>query len=107
MSLDVMLTKVMPTEVYSSSITHNLGSMAREAGIYQLLWRPEEIGITRANQMIEPLAAGLKLMVSDPERFKKFNAPNGWGMYEHFIPWIQKYLCACIEHPDADVSVSR
>ena len=34
MSLDVTLTAVRPTEVYSANITHNLW-MAEEAGIYQ------------------------------------------------------------------------
>jgi len=107
MSLDVHLTKVMPTEVYWANITHNLGQMAEEAGIYKALWRPDEIGITHAAQLIEPLRAGLSLLKSDPARFEKFNAPNGWGMYEHFIPFIEKYLEACQANPDAEVSVSR
>ena len=41
--------------VYSANITHNLTKMADEAGIYECLWRPEEIGITKAGQLIEPL----------------------------------------------------
>lgn len=94
-------------EVYSANITHNLGGMAREAGIYQHLWRPEEIGVTKAKQLIEPLAQGLTLLKSDPERFKKHNPPNGWGSYDRFIPWIEEYLAACIMNPDADVEVSR
>lgn len=107
MSLDVSLTRVQPTEVYSSNITHNLSRMANEAGIYQALWRSEEIGITKASQLIQPLEQGLSLMKSDPLRFEKFNAPNGWGMYKHFLPWVEEYLAACKENPDADVSVSR
>ena len=35
-------------EVYSANITHNLGGMADEAGIYEALWRPEEVGIAKA-----------------------------------------------------------
>jgi hypothetical protein len=31
--------KVMPTEVFSSNITHNLNKMATEAGIYKHLLR--------------------------------------------------------------------
>lgn len=107
MSLDVHLTKVMPTDVYWSNITHNLGEMAEEAGIYNALWRPDEIGITQAAQLIEPLQAGLSLLKSDPVRFKKFNASNGWGTYEHFVPFVEKYLEACQDNPDAEVSVSR
>jgi hypothetical protein len=92
---------------YDANITHNLGAMAKAAGIYEACWRPEEIGITHARQLIEPLRKGLQLLQSDPARFEKFNAPNGWGMYEHFVPWVSQYLSACEEYPDAKVSVSR
>lgn len=92
---------------YSSNITHNLGRMANEAGIYEHLWRPEEIGITKARQLIEPLREGLRLLQSDRTRFEAFNASNGWGLYEHFVPWVASYLAACEENPDADVHVSR
>jgi hypothetical protein len=107
MSLDVYLTAVRPTEVYSRNITHNLNKMAMEAGIYEALWRPEEIGIVRADQLIEPLTVGLEKLKADPEHYQKFNAPNGWGMYEHFVPFVEDYLQACKENPDAEVNVSR
>jgi hypothetical protein len=93
--------------VFDANITHNLGEMAEEAGIYQHLWRPDEIGITKASQLIEPLRAGLALMRSDPARFKKHDASNGWGTYTNFVPWIAKYLAACEKYPNAEVSVSR
>lgn len=92
---------------YDANITHNLGAMAREAGIYQHCWRPDEIGVTKANQLIEPLSAGLALLQSDRKRFEAFNATNGWGKYEHFVPFVSQYLSACMEYPDADVRVSR
>jgi len=107
MSLDVHLIKVQPCEVYRSNITHNLNEMATEANIYMELWRPEEIGITKAHQLIEPLTKGLLLLKSDRARFEKFNAVNGWGTYIHFVPFVEQYLKACIEYPDADVQVGR
>jgi len=115
MSLDVYLSIDVDTwgpepytvRLFRANITHNLGAMAREAGIYQHLWRPEELGITTAGQLIEPLRDGLAMMKSDPARFEKHNASNGWGLYIHFVPWIEKYLEACIAHPRATVSVSR
>lgn len=107
MSLDVYLTAMRPVDVYEANITHNLDDMAEEAGIYKHLWRPEELGITKACELIQPLRDGLALMVSDPPRFQKHNAPNGWGLYEHFVPFVRKYLAACEEYPDATVRVSR
>lgn len=94
-------------DLYSSNITHNLGRMAEEAGIYKHLWRPEEIGIVKASQLIAPLREGLELLRSDPKRFEAFNASNGWGMYKHFVPFVSKYLQACEDYPDAEVTVSR
>lgn len=81
--------------------------MAMEAGIYEAVWRPEEIGITKAAQLIEPLRAGIALMKSDRPRFEKKNAENGWGTYEQFLPWLEDYLSACEANPDGDISVSR
>lgn len=107
MSLDVYLTRLMPTTVYQANITHNLGKMAAEAGIYQHLWRPDEIGVTKAEQLIEPLTRGLELLKSDPVRFEAFNSPNGWGTYQHFVPFVERYLEACKENPGAEVRACR
>lgn len=103
----VVTSQEETNEVYSSNVTHNLNSMAEEAGIYKHLWRPDEIGITKAGQLIEPLRAGLTLLKSDPPRFEKHNPLNGWGSYQAFVPWVENYLRACEENPDADIHVSR
>lgn len=92
---------------YEANITHNLNTMAREAGIYMHLWRPDEIDVTKAAQLIEPLRVGLALLKSDPPRFKAFDAPNGWGRYENLVAFVDKYLAACEASPDATVSVWR
>ena len=107
MSLDVYLTAVRPTEVYSANITHNLNKMAEAAGIYEALWRPEEIGITQAGQLIEPLSIGLEKLKADPMYYSQFNAVNEWGTYENFVPFVEKYLEACRANPDAEVTVWR
>ena len=94
-------------EYYSRNITHNLNSMAGEAGIYEVLWRPDEIGITKAAQLIEPLKDGLANLESDPERFKKLNPSNGWGSYEGLVSFVRDYLRACEQTPDAEVYACR
>jgi hypothetical protein len=94
-------------EIYNANITHNLNKMADAAGIYKHLWRPDEIGITKASQLIEPLRIGLALLRSDPERFRKLNPENGWGNYEGLIRFVENYLQVCEQYPEADVSVSR
>ena len=116
MSLDVYLEVEAPRpdgkdpdriEVFSYNITHNLGKMAKEAGIYQCLWRPAELRITLAHSLIAPLAEGLELLQSDENRFREFDASNGWGTYPHLVLFVRKYLEACRRWPHARVSASR
>jgi hypothetical protein len=114
-------------EVYGANITHNLGKMAGEAGIYEALWRPyqlkegynipeddydaeyefEEANPVRAHEIIEIIEKGLADMKARPKHYEKFNSPNGWGMYEHFVPFIEKYLAALKEFPETQVVCDR
>ena len=94
-------------EVYSRNITHNLNAMAEAAGIYEPLWRPDEIGITQAKQLIEPLVAGLEQLRAEPEKFKVHNPSNGWGSYDGLVAFVADYLEACRMYPDASVRVWR
>lgn len=101
------LNVYLETENYGANITHNLGKMADAAGIYEHLWRPDELGIYTASELIKPLTVGLEKLKANPAKYERFNAPNGWGMYEHFVPFVEKYLRACIEFPDARVRTCR
>lgn len=107
MSLDISLRKMQMVDVHSQNITHNLTGMAAAAGIYEALWRPDEVGIRLARDLIEPLESGLAKLKADPAHFKTMNPENGWGSYEAFIPWIETLLAACREHPDAEVKAWR
>lgn len=115
MSLDVCLSYLRAEddegegrrEVFSANITHNLTKMAGEAGLYQVCWRPEELGFTKASQLIAPLTLGLEVLRARPAWFRQFDSPNGWGLYKNFLPWVEKYLHACCNSPDADVHVCR
>ena len=115
MSLDLDLVIEVDTggpekkviQLYDTNITHNLGVMASQAGIYDLLWRPEEIGIEKAEGVIEGLTEGLNLLKKYPDFFSQFDAENGWGTYKDFVPFVEQYLKACIENPKATIRASR
>lgn len=95
------------TEVFYANITNNLTRMADAAGIYHVLWYPEKVGATKAHQLIEPLTEGLARLKADPDEFKKYNPKNGWGNYEGLVDFVERYLAACIENPEADIGISR
>lgn len=103
MSLDISLHMVQETCVFDINITHNLGRMANEAGLYRALWAPEEINATKAKEVLPFLEAGLKRLKEDPEHFKKFNPENGWGDYEGLIEVVEAYLKACKGNPNARI----
>lgn len=94
--------------VFEANYTHNCGKMAKEAGIYEYVWRPEECAdVKTAGDIIELLRRGIKLMEDEPKRFIALNPENGWGSYETFLPWLREYLAACIENPKATIYASR
>jgi hypothetical protein len=93
--------------VFEYNITHNLNKMANEAGLYEALWRPDEIGAINASQLIEVLQAGLERLRSNPECYRQFNPSNGWGDYEGLVDCVKSYLTACRKYPDAKIRVSR
>ena len=106
MGLDISLEVVQPCDVFSANITHNLGKMAGVLGIYEALWHPVDSGITHAKQLIKPLDDAITEMRLHPARFKRLDSSNGWGTYDHFLPWLVRLLEACREHPDATIRVS-
>jgi len=94
-------------QVFEANITHNLGKMAMEAGIYYALWRPEERCYDRAGDILEVVRAGLADLKARPAHFVQFDSPNGWGTYNNFVPWVERYLEMCEKNPKATISVSR
>jgi hypothetical protein len=102
-------------EVYTGNITHNLARMARKVPImghtlHTYLWRPDEINVTKAEQLITPLRLGLLRLVrleGSREHYEQYNPENGWGNYNGLVRFTEEYLAACEMWPDAKVSVWR
>lgn len=94
-------------QVFDYNITHNLGSMADAAGIYQALWRPDEIPTSRAGDLIELLSSGLQRLEALPTAYKQLNPSNQWGNYDELVNFVKFYLEACTKYPEAEIWVSR
>jgi hypothetical protein len=119
LSIDLYVTTITPplyedgdeiieqANVYDANITHNLAAMAQAAGIYKCLWRAEENGIKVASDLIAPLRFGLDYLCANATECKKHNAPNGWGTYNEFLPWVAHLLTACERYPEATLHFSR
>lgn len=94
-------------EVFTANITHNLGRMASECGLYEPLWEAEDKRLTTAAQLVTPIRDGLALLTSDRARFEAFNPENGWGDYDGLVRFAENYLAACEQWPEAEVRVWR
>lgn len=105
--VEPVVVEVHCDEAYNANITHNLGKMAEASGIYMHLWRPEEIGVERANDLVDPLSAGLERLKADPDAFRAHNPPNGWGNYEGLVRFVTDYLAACRANPNCVVGACR
>ena len=103
MSLDICLIENDQT-VFDANITHNLTKMAFEADIYDTLWYS---GGKKAIEIVGQLYKGLERLKTNPEYYKKFDSPNGWGVYDNFVPFVEKVMNACLNHPFAEIEVSR
>jgi len=88
------------------NITHNLNKMADAVGLYEVLWKPDEIGITTASQMIPFLEKGIKKLRENPEKYKTFNAPNGYGNYEDFVRFCDSVLHWCNKYPNSVIEAN-
>lgn len=106
MSLDLYLYDG-DTMVYEGNITHNLGRMAAEAGLYGVLWEPEKNGVQRASDMLLLLEMGLDRLEAMPDRLREMNPSNGWGSYEGLVRFVREVRQAVLEYPDATVFASR
>jgi len=110
MSLDVYLTNPSCSKCghspdgYNDNITHNLTGMAGAAGIYEALWHPDRLDITSAKQLIPLLEEGLRWLRKFPTEAASYDAENGWGSSLDFIPFVERYVRACRENPEATVS---
>lgn len=113
MSLHVDLTVTKPVSIYENNITHNLTKMADSVllsngkSLYEILWRPEENGYTKACDILLLLHEGMIELTSFPERYKPYNPENGWGSYDNLVEFVSSYYIACLKNPEAELGVSR
>jgi len=83
--------------VYERRIMIESKTIAALAEIYDHLFCPEKLKISKASQLIKPLTLGLFKIKSDPDYYGAF-----YG-YEDFLSFLEEYLNACIKYPDATI----
>lgn len=93
--------------LFDYNITHNLQTMAEAAGLYEALWRPEDIGAKTAIDLVEALKIGLNNLQMNYSKLSLLNPSNRWGNIDGLVQFVMKYLDACEQNPDAIIVISR
>lgn len=107
MSLDIYIEYETPggtVTVWDENITHNLTTMSFEAGLYDAIYHPENLsGFPLAKHILPYLEGGLKSLLADPDYFKRYDSPNGWGTYGNLLAMVEKYITACKQYPHGTI----
>lgn len=94
-------------EIFDMNITHNLNKMADAAGIYEALWRPEEIFCDTTKQILPILKEGYSKLLADPDFYKQFEPENKWGTYDGLVKKVKEVIIACEQYPSAKIRTDR
>jgi len=87
---------------WDCNITYNLGKMLRAAGFPA--W--EALRGAPASETGGMLAKVADTLEGNPDHFKTFNPPNGWGDYDGCVRWVQDFADACASYPRATIGAS-
>jgi hypothetical protein len=113
--------------LWKGSITHNLNAMVDAVGIYYALWKPfklllgcnvpdgdregereyEAMFPVYAKDIYGRLSFGLDVLKNNPDYFRMYNSPNGFGTYEDLLKFVSEYVQACEKYMDAEIIVNR
>jgi len=104
MGLDVYLEMKVDTggeephffPLHDFYVTYNLSEMYREAGIWDVIYDCE--GKT-SSDIKDAVRKGYDAMMKDPSRFRKYDSPNGWGIYDDTIEHLRKFVEALEKNP--------
>jgi hypothetical protein len=90
-----------PAQLTGKNMTYNLNSMLTAA-----LGIPfRELDNAPCSEAAGVINKAIHKMKVDPEFFKTFNPPNGWGTYEGCLSNLEWLLKCCIDHPKASIYV--
>lgn len=81
------------------NITHNLGRIASELGVYEMLWKND--GTKKCSEQIDQLIEAKDKLSSNIEYYHQFNSSNGWGTADNFEDFLGQVIYEMKLNPNA------
>lgn len=91
---------------FNTNITYNLSKMFTTAFNTGEYWLDELEG-RKGFEVIELLTNAIIRMVKDPDHFKQFDAPNGWGTFNDALPWLIQLKEECVKNPNDEIELFK
>lgn len=86
-------------DVWHGHITHNLTDIADKCGLYEVLWRPQNIGY-ECKELVPKLLIGIDKLKGLMPELRKIEPENGWGNCDDLLRFAESVLKKCQEYPD-------
>lgn len=102
MSTTIKLIQTRPVEVWDRNVTSNLYAICERLGIEKVVYKPSEIGITRAEELIPHIKKSLQQISENYSELVLLQLQPE-GSVVHLQWMLESYLCACNLYPDAEV----
>jgi hypothetical protein len=99
MSLDVYMRAVREITIFHLNFPTRYKPIAERVGILDYIWDPYKLGISKAEQLIQPLEIGLGLLDAVADSFAQ-------DTIEGFTSYVSMYLEACQQNPDAAITAA-
>jgi hypothetical protein len=84
----------------AGNLTFNLSKMMTAANVH-----PDILKGKTGKEIIPILRKAWSELIKDPDKFKRYNPPNGWGSYEGLLTWLKETVETAEEHLDAKFAV--
>jgi hypothetical protein len=104
---DVKLVINEPVNVYKAHLGTDAIKMAGAANVFNVIWNPENFGVSKASDIAPHLERGIEILEKDPDFYKSLQSEEKWSTYENFLAWLKRYLSACRNHPNAEIHIDR
>lgn len=107
MSADIYIESDNCCAAHDHNITHNLAPMFRAAGVdWHDYYEHDGNGGRTAAEMLPEVVLAYWRLSDDPDYYRQFNPPNGWGDLECAVEFLRRLTLDLAKHPDGIVRVS-
>lgn len=104
-SLNLKFEDDLYVEFFSTNITHNLVPIWEKcSNLYDLLYNSTG---KLAKEISDELIECYKILLENPNEFKKYESENGYGTLEQGLHWLLDLILKLKEYPELMIGIYK